>query len=110
MNCVHYIQLTKFYVGLSLFCFFSNYFSFQQFFFLTYFAQYVATIFLFIKGFPGVSPAIEHADCCIRVIHNMVTALLKYLDLLAVFSRSIILRRFFVSILVEYLHICDTKS
>ena len=24
-------------------------------------------------------------DCCIRVIHNMVTALLEYLNLLAVF-------------------------
>ena len=27
-------------------------------------------------------------ECCIRVIHNMVTALLEYLDLLAVFPEA----------------------
>ena len=48
-------------LGLSLFAFFSTYFSFQQFFFfLTYFAHYLA-IFYSEKVVFGVSPAFEHA-------------------------------------------------
>jgi len=43
-------------------------------------------------------------DCCIRVIHNMVTALLEYLDLLAVFPEAYVL---FVTVIVEYL--CNAK-
>ena len=45
-------------------------------------------------------------DCCIKVIHNIVTALLEYLDLLAVFPEAYVL---FVAILVEYLHLCNAK-
>jgi len=50
-------------------------------------------------------------DCYIRVFHNMVTTLLEYLDLLAVFQEhnyhvDLIL---FVTILVEYLHLCNAK-
>ena len=30
-------------------------------------------------------------DCCIRVIHNMVIALLEYLDLLAVFQKHMLI-------------------
>ena len=70
-----------------------TYFSFQQFFFfLTYFVQYFAhylAIFLLIKGFFLVYlPLLSMHDCCIRVIHNMVTALLEYLNLLAVYPKA----------------------
>ena len=58
-------------------------FFFSAILFSTYFAHYLA-IFLLVKGFPGVPPALSMDDCCIRVIHNMVTALLEYLNLLAV--------------------------
>ena len=51
---------------------------FLPIFFTQYFAHYLA-IFLLIKGFSW---------CCIRVIHNMVTALLECLDLLAVFPEA----------------------
>jgi len=44
-------------------------------------------------------------DCCIRVIHNMVTALLEYLDLFVVFPEAYIDLILFVTILVEYLHL-----
>ena len=46
-------------------------------------------------------------DCCIRVIQNLVTALLEYLDLLAVFPEANVV--LFVAILVEYLHLCNAK-
>jgi len=59
-------------------------------FFLTYFAQYFAhylVIFFNHKRFFLVYlQLLSMHDCCIRVIHNMVTALLEYLDLLAVFQ------------------------
>ena len=46
-------------------------------------------------------------DCCIRVIHNMVTALLEYLDLLAVFPEAYYVNLIlFVIILV---HLCNAK-
>ena len=48
-------------------------------------------------------------DCCIRVIHNMVTALLDYLDLLAIFPESYVDLILFVTIVVEYLHLCNAK-
>ena len=40
-------------------------------------------------------------DCCIRVIHNMVTSLLEYLDLSAVFLLANIGLNLFVTILLE---------
>ena len=46
-------------------------------------------------------------DCCIRVIHNMVTALLEYLDILAVFPEAYVV--LFVTILVEDLHLRNAK-
>ena len=48
-------------------------------------------------------------DCCIRVIHNMVTALLEYLDLLAVFPEARVDLILFVTIVVEYVHLCKAK-
>jgi len=48
-------------------------------------------------------------DCCIRVIYNMVTALLKYLDLLSVFQKHNVDVILLVTILVEYLHLCNAK-
>jgi len=45
-------------------------------------------------------------DCCIRVIHSMVTALLEYLDLLTVFREAYVDLILFVTILVEYHHFC----
>jgi len=48
-------------------------------------------------------------DCCIRVIHNIVTALLEYLDLLAVFPEAYVDLILFVTIVVEYLHLCNAK-
>ena len=94
--------------------FFLTYFSFQQFFFfLTYFAQYFAhypAIFLLIKGFFLVYlQLLSMHDCSIRVIHYMVTALLDYLDLLAVFPVAHVDLILFVTILVEYLHLCNAK-
>jgi len=41
-------------------------------------------------------------DCCIRVIHNGVTALLEYLDLLAVFPEAYVDLILFVTILVDF--------
>jgi len=49
-------------------------------------------------------------DCCIRVIHNMVTALLEYLNLLAVFPEAYVDLILFVAILVEYLHLFNAKE
>ena len=40
-------------------------------------------------------------DCCIRVIHNMVTALLEHLNLLAVFPEAYFNLILFVTILVS---------
>ena len=40
-------------------------------------------------------------DCCIRVIHNTVTALLEYLDLIADFPEVHVDLIQFVTILVE---------
>ena len=75
-----------------LFCSLSSYFSTHKKFFLVYLQL------------------LSMHDCCIRVIHNMVTALLEYLDLLAVFQKhnyvDLIL---LVTILVEYLHLCNAK-
>jgi len=48
-------------------------------------------------------------DCCIRVIHNMVTALLEYLELLSVFQKYNVDLILFVSILVEYLYLFNAK-
>ena len=39
----------------------------------------------------------------------MVTALLEYLDLLAVFPEAYVNLILFVTILVEYLHLCNAK-
>ena len=39
----------------------------------------------------------------------MVTALLEYLDLLAVFPEAYVDLILFVTILVEYLHLCNAK-
>ena len=44
-----------------------------------------------------------------RVIHNMVTALLEYLDLLAVFPDAYVDLILFVTIVVEYVHLCNAK-
>ena len=48
-------------------------------------------------------------DCCIRVIHNMVTALLEYLDLLTVFPEAHVDLFLFVAIVVDYVHLCNAK-
>ena len=48
-------------------------------------------------------------DCSIRVIHNIVTALLEYLDLLAVFSKAYVDLILPVTILVEYLYLRNAK-
>ena len=48
-------------------------------------------------------------DCCVKIIHNMVTALLEYLDLLAVFPEAHVDLILFVTILVKYLHLCNAK-
>ena len=40
-------------------------------------------------------------NCCIKVIHNMVTALLEYLNLIAVFPEAYVDLILFVTILVE---------
>jgi len=48
-------------------------------------------------------------DCCIRVIHNIVTAILEYLDLLAVFPEAYVDLILFVTILVEYLYLFNAK-
>ena len=48
-------------------------------------------------------------DCCIRVIHNLVTALLEYLDLLAFFPEAHVNLILFVTILVEHVHLCNAK-
>ena len=69
------------YLGLSLFCFFSTYFSFQQF--------------------------MSIHDHCIRVIYNLVTDLLEYL---AVFPEAYVDLILLVTILVEYLHLCNAKQ
>ena len=78
-------------------------------FFLTYFAQYLAhylAIFLLIKGFFLLYlQLLSMRDCCIRVIHNMVTALLEYHNLLAVFPEAHVDLILFVTILVEYVHL-----
>ena len=39
----------------------------------------------------------------------MVTALLKYLDLLAAFPEAYVDLNLFVTILVEYLHFCNAR-
>ena len=46
---------------------------------------------------------------CGTVIHNMVTSLLEYLDLLAVFPEAHVDLILFVTILVEYPHLCNAK-
>ena len=48
-------------------------------------------------------------DYFIRVIHNMMIALLEYLDLLAVFPEAYVDLILFGTILVEYLHLCIVK-
>ena len=48
-------------------------------------------------------------DCCIRVIHNLATSLLEYLNLLAVFPEACVDLILFVTILVEYLHLCNAN-
>ena len=100
---------------MSLFCFFYPpiFLSSNSFFFLTYFAQYFAhylAIFSAHKRFFLVYlQLLSMYDCCIRVIHNMVTALLEYLDLLAVFPKTYVDLILLVTSLVEYLHLCNGK-
>jgi len=48
-------------------------------------------------------------DCFIRVIHNIVTALLEYLDLSDAFPEAYVDLILFLTILVEYLHLCNAK-
>ena len=82
--------------------FFFHFFFLSTYFFLTYFARYFAhylTIFLHIKDFSGVSSVLSMHDCCIRIIYNKATALLEYLDLIAVFPEAYF----------EYLHLCNAK-
>ena len=93
---------------LNCFFFLPSYFSFQQFFFLTYFAHYLA-IFLLIKVFLVYLQLLSMHDCCIRVIHNMVTVLLEHLDILAGFPEAYVDVILFVTILVEYLHLHNAK-
>jgi len=106
--------LVKRALGLSLFCLFSTYFFYPAILlFFTYFAQYFAhylAIFLLIQGFFLVYlQLLSMHDCCIRVIHNMVTALLEYLDLIAVFPVAYVVIILFATILVEYFHLCNAK-
>jgi len=49
-------------------------------------------------------------DCCIRVLHNIVIALLEYLDLLAVFPEACVDLILFVTNVVEYLHLSNSKK
>ena len=69
--------------------------------FLTYFAQYFAhylAMFLLIIGFFLVYlQLLSMHDCCIKVIHNMVTALLEHFNLLGVFPKA-------------YVPVCDYSS
>jgi len=98
-----------------LFCLFLPIFFPAILFFLPIFAQYFAhylTIFLLIKGFSWCISKFwaRMTACCIRVIHNMVTALLEYLDLLAVFPEAYYVNLIlFVTILIEYFHLCNAK-
>ena len=73
-----------------IFAFFFHLFFFPAIFFFAYlFSQSFAhnlTIFLIIMHFFLVYlQLLSMHDCCIRVIHNTVTALLEYLDLSTVF-------------------------
>ena len=75
------------YLFCSIFCSLSSYFSTHKRFFLLYLQL------------------LSMHDCCIRVIHNMVTALLEYLDLLAVFPEAHVDLILFVIIVVGYVHL-----
>ena len=84
----------------------------NSFYSYLYFAQYLAhyqAIFLLIKVFLVYLQLLSILDCCIRVIHNMVTALLEYLDLLAVFPEAHVDIILFMTILVECLHLCNAQ-
>ena len=48
-------------------------------------------------------------DCCIRVIRNIMIALLEYLNLLAVFPEAYVDLILLVTILVEYLYFLQCK-
>ena len=61
-------------LGLSLFCFFFHLFSFQQFFFSYLFCSILCSLSSFFLVYLQL---LSMHDCCIRVIHNMVTALLE---------------------------------
>jgi len=79
------------YIFCSIFCSLSSYFSTHKRFFLVYLQL------------------LSMHEWCIRVLHNIVTALLEYLDLLAVFPEAYVDFILFVTILVEYLHLCNAK-
>jgi len=108
--CRHIELLFHYFQGLSIFCF---YFSFQQFFFSYLFCS----IFCSLSGYFSTHKRfflvylqfLSMHDCCIRVIYNMVTALLEYLDLLVVFPEEHVDLILFVTILVEYLHLSNAK-
>ena len=104
--CMHatHIQLTD--RAEPILLFFSLIFLSSNSFLLTYFAYFCTHKRFFLVYLQLFS---MH-DCCIRVIHNMVTALLEYLDLLAVFPEAYYVDLIlFVTILVEYLHLCNAK-
>ena len=72
------------YLFCSIFCSVSSYFSTHKRFFLVYLQL------------------LSMYDCSIRVIYNMVTAPLEYLNLLAVIPEAYVDLILFVTILVEY--------
>ena len=89
--CVHsksqnwYGLSCNMHIELSLFSFFSTYFSLQQFFFsLPIFLNILLIIWLFSNHYAIFFSLVylrllSMHDCCIRKIHNMVTALLEYI-------------------------------
>ena len=75
----------------SIFCSLSSYFSTHKRFFLVYLQL------------------LSMHDCCIRVIHNMMTALLEYLNLIAVFPEAYIDLILFFYCFSRDLHLCNAK-
>ena len=69
---------------------FSTYFSFQQFFFYLFCSIFCSLSSYFSthkRFFLVYLQLLSMHDCCIRVIRNMVTALLEFLDLWTVFQK-----------------------
>ena len=90
LNCYYYRAELLFRAEPIHFC---TYFSFQQFFFSYLFCLIFCSLSIYFsthkRFFLVYLQLLSIHDCCIRAIHNMqVTALLVYLDLLAVFPEA----------------------